>query len=254
MLRHELLQGLHEQLKPRTYLEIGVSTGRSITLSRTRTIGIDPGYNITNELLCDVYLARTTSDEFFARRDPLAHFPEPIADLVFIDGMHLAEYALRDLINVERYTTSTSVIVLDDMLPRNVGEAARGRDEGPDVRAWAGDVYKLIASIRALRPDLVCLEMNTDPTGTLVLMLPDASSTALSRAYDDLVEEYVVSDPQDVPPEILGRIRAVQPERLLEAPIWEAIRDLRTADSDRARPAVRKLLDAAKLTAAAAAG
>ena len=248
MLRHELLKGLHDRLQPRTYLEIGVSTGRSITLSRTRTIGIDPGFKITHEILCDVYLARATSDEFFARKHPLAHFPEPVVDLAFIDGMHLAEYALRDLINVERYTTATSVIVLDDMLPRNVREAARERDEGPDTKAWAGDVYKLIASIRKLRPDLVCLEMDTQPTGTLVLLLPDPSATGLVTAYDDLVEQYVVPDPQDVPAAILERGRAIDPARLLDAPIWSQLKGLRGAADDRARPAVRTMLRDAGLT------
>jgi hypothetical protein len=242
MLRHELLKNLHDLLQPRTYLEIGVSTGRSITLSRTRTIGVDPAYNIVNEILCDIYLARTTSDEFFARKHPLAHFAEPVVDLAFIDGMHLAEYALRDVINVERYALATSVIVLDDMLPRNVGEAGRSFDKSSGARAWAGDVYKLISAIRSLRPDLVCLEMDTQPTGTLVLLLPDASSDALSAAYDDLVEEYVVPDPQVVPQEILGRTRAIQPERLFEAPIWTQLRELRNVDDDRARPVVRELL------------
>ena len=48
-------------------------------------------------------------------------------DLAFIDGMHLFEYALRDFINVERFADWSSVIVFDDMLPRNVDEAARDR-------------------------------------------------------------------------------------------------------------------------------
>ena len=42
MSRHELLQGLHEKTRPRTYLEIGIRTGRSLTLSRARSIGVDP--------------------------------------------------------------------------------------------------------------------------------------------------------------------------------------------------------------------
>ena len=48
-------------------------------------------------------------------------------DLAFVDGMHLAEYALRDVLAVERFTLPTSVIVLDDMLP------AHGRDGGPQT-------------------------------------------------------------------------------------------------------------------------
>ena len=48
-------------------------------------------------------------------------------DLSFIDGMHLFEYVLRDFMNVERFSRWDTAIVLDDMLPRDVDEAARDR-------------------------------------------------------------------------------------------------------------------------------
>lgn len=236
MRRHDLLAGLHERLQPRTYLEIGVSTGLSLGLSRATSIGVDPFYSVTTELHCDLHLVRTTSDEFFARRHPLAHFPEPVIDLAFIDGMHLSEYALRDLINVERFTHPGSVIVLDDMLPRNREEAARIREY---TGAWAGDVYKLIDTVRSVRPDIVCLEVDTTPTGTVVLLCPDAGSTALATAYDDTVEAYVVPDPQDVPAEILTRNRAVDPAALLDAPVWAELRSARGLDPEAARDRAR---------------
>jgi hypothetical protein len=254
MLRHELLKHLHKLLNPRTYLEIGVSVGGSLHLSRTSTIGIDPAFRINREVLCDLYLARITSDEFFARPDPLAHFPEPVIDLAFIDGMHLSEYALRDLINVERYTTPASVIVLDDMLPRHVDEAGRGREAGARRGAWAGDVFKVISTVLALRPDVVCLEVDTKPTGTAVILLPNASSTKLSSEYDDLVEQYVVPDPQHVPDEVLNRTRAIQPEMLLDAPIWSQMQKLRELDSDKARDGMHRLLGDAELLAPIPAG
>ena len=190
MRRHELLEGLHKLVQPRTYLEIGVQTGRSLRYSRSCTIAVDPAFHLINEVLCDLHLVRATSDEFFARHRPLAHFPFPAADMAFIDGMHLAEYALRDLINVERHTLPTSVIVLDDMLPRHVDEAGRGRDAARTRgSAWAGDVYKVVATLRELRPDLVCLEVDTQPTGTVIILFPDADSTVLPAAYDELVEQ-----------------------------------------------------------------
>ena len=74
---------------------------------------------------CDLKLVRETSDEFFASVDPFAHFGGQPFDLAFIDGMHLAEYALRDFINTERHAHPASVIVLDDMLPGITVEAAR---------------------------------------------------------------------------------------------------------------------------------
>jgi len=245
--RHELLQNLHELLRPRTYLEIGVSSGASMTRSRARSIGVDPAFRVERELLCDLHLVRATSDEFFARRHPLAHFDEPVVDLAFIDGMHLAEYALRDFVNTERFTHPASVIVIDDMLPRTIGEADRDRGRPRSGPSWAGDVYKLLGPLRDLRPDLVCLEVDTLPTGTVVVLLPDATSTSLLAAYDDLVEAFVVPDPQQVPDEILGRSRAVAPEKLLAAPVWDGLRRLRELDDSQSRPEVATLLAEAGL-------
>ena len=247
MRRHDLLQSLHELLQPRSYFEIGVNFGGSMTRSRTRSIGVDPAFRVERELLCDLHLVRATSDEFFAREHPMAHFDEPVVDLAFIDGMHLAEYVLRDFVNTERYTHAASVIVIDDMLPRNVAEAGRDRSRPRSGPAWAGDVYKLVGALRDRRPDLVCLEVNTTPTGTIVVLLPDPASTALLTAYDDLVEAFVVPDPQVVPDEILSRSRALDPEKLLAAPIWDELRRLRDLEDSRARPEVAALLAGAGL-------
>ena len=75
-----------------------------------------------------MHLVRTTSDEFFNRRHPFAHLAGQPVDLAFIDGMHLSEFALRDFINTEKFCHAGSVVVFDDMLPRNVIEAGRGRE------------------------------------------------------------------------------------------------------------------------------
>ena len=140
MSRHELLEGLHEKTRPRTYLEIGIRTGRSLTLSRTRSIAVDPLFTIDKPIHCDVQMIKATSDDFFAGDDPLAHFDGIPVDLAFIDGMHLSEFALRDFINIEPYMADTGVVVFDDVLPRNGLEAARDRKTEP----WTGDVYKVV--------------------------------------------------------------------------------------------------------------
>jgi hypothetical protein len=245
--RHTLLSGLHDLLQPRTYFEIGVSTGVSLGLSRTRSIGVDPFFKVVRGLHCDLQLVRETSDEFFASDEAMGHFGGVPIDLAFIDGMHLAEYALRDFINTERHTHAASVIVLDDMLPRIPVEGARDRDLARSHGAWAGDVYKVIDALRSRRPDLVCLEIDTQPTGTAIVFLPDSSSTALTAAYDDLAQAYAVPDPQDVPDAVLRRTRAVDPERLLAAPIWDELRRLRELGDGEARPQVTELMAGAGL-------
>ncbi|HET8601060.1 MAG TPA: class I SAM-dependent methyltransferase [Segeticoccus sp.] len=228
MKRHELLAALHQILAPRTYLEVGVNNGSSLALSRVPSVAIDPAYGITKEIHTEAHLERTSSDEFFARPNPLERLPIPVLDLAFIDGMHLSEFALRDFINVERWTTPASVVVFDDMLPRNVTQAARDRHS----KAWTGDVYKVAEALRRWRPDLVVLELDTAPTGTLMVLVPDARNTVLRERYETLVTEMVTPDPQDVPREVLRRTRAVDPEQLLKAPFWEGWSRLR----DRTRP------------------
>lgn len=247
MRRHDLLRELHSLLNPRAYFEIGVREGRSLALSRTRSVAVDPFFLLDCELRCDVHLVRTSSDEFFARKHPFAHLDEPVVDLAFVDGMHLSEYALRDVLNTERFTHPGSVIVIDDMLPRSVDEAGRERRGTAERGAWAGDVYKVVPALRRHRPDLVVLEVDTFPTGTVVILVPDARSRVMQRAYDDLVEQFVVADPQVVPEETLGRTRAVDPRRLLDSGVWSDLVALRGMDHDEALARGRAAAEAAGL-------
>lgn len=219
MTRHELLRGLHEQTRPRTYLEIGIRTGRSMVLSRCRSIGVDPAFKIDNPIHCDVQLIKATSDDFFAAEEPLAHFDGMPVDLAFIDGMHLSDFALRDFINIEPYMADTGVIVLDDVLPRNGLEAARDRKTEP----WTGDVYKVVEILRRRRPDLVVLLVNTAPTGTAVIVGVDQGSTVLKDAYAEEEPYLLRTDPQTPPQEYLDRSITVEPDVLLESLVWEQL-------------------------------
>ncbi len=223
MNRHQFLTSLHRRLRPRTYLETGVNLGQSLTLSRVPSIGIDPEFSVVRELLADVHLARTTSDEFFARTSPLAHLPIPIVDLAFIDGMHLSEYALRDYLAVERFTEPTSVVVFDDMLPRSVDEAARRRH----THAWTGDVFKAAQALRDLCPDVVVIEVDTSPTGVVVVLVPNAARDGVLPGYDEWLDIAMAPDPQVVPDEVLTRSRAVKPEALLGSDGWASLIALR---------------------------
>jgi hypothetical protein len=249
--RHEFLRELHKVTKNRNYLEIGVNDGRSLRLSRVPSIAIDPEFKVVTEIRCDVHLVKATSDDFFARDNPLAHlkggrhplrnlarnrspfgyWSHPTLDLSFIDGMHLFEYALRDFINVEKHSDWSSVIVFDDMLPRSVDEAARDRH----TNAWTGDVYKMIEVLARHRPDLVAIPVDTQPTGQLVVFGADPSNNVLPSTYEKIVEEYVVPDPQKVPEAILERVAAVKPETFLGADFWGALTRARNRRVRRSR-------------------
>jgi hypothetical protein len=240
--------------RPRNYLEIGVNDGRSLTLSRAASIAIDPAFKVNTQINCDVKLVKATSDDFFAREDPLHHlrsgrnpfraltrkdplsyFRDPILELSFIDGMHLFEFALRDFINVEKHARWSSVIVFDDMLPRDVDEAARDRH----TNAWTGDVYKMIEVLRRYRPDLVAVPVDTEPTGVLVVFGADPRNTVLKDRYDEITAEFVVRDPQVVPDSIISRGSAVDPAKFLAASFW---RDLVRARNLNRGPAAFRTL------------
>ncbi|MDQ2965775.1 MAG: class I SAM-dependent methyltransferase [Chloroflexota bacterium] len=237
MTGYEVLRRLHALARPRNYLEIGVNQGRSLALSRVPSIGVDPSFEITRELRCDLHLVKATSDDFFARADPINHlrsgrnplrnlrrgrppfghyFGKTSVDLAYIDGMHQVEFALRDFMNIERLAHWASVIVFDDVLPRNVDEAARDRH----TIDWAGDIYKIIDVLRTYRPDLTAVALDTHPTGVLVVLGADSSNRVLADNYDRIVEEIVVPDPQTVPASILARHDAVAPEAFLGARFW----------------------------------
>jgi hypothetical protein len=229
----DFLRGLHDALQPSTYLEIGIRNGVSLSLSRCRSVGIDPAYNLTAEIDGDIALFRTISDEYFSRPDPMAPFGGRPIELAFIDGLHLFEFALRDFIYVERHASTGSVVIFDDVFPRTVDEAARDRH----TKSWTVDVFKVLAVLERHRPDLVCLRVGTQPTGLVLVAGLDPSSKVLSEQYDQIVEQYVTGDPQQVPEEILDRVGVQAPERVLAAPLWQVVREAR--ESGRSKEALR---------------
>jgi hypothetical protein len=219
----EFLDGLHNVVRPSTYLEIGIRNGDSLARSRARSIGIDPAFSIRTELDLSVALFRTTSDEYFQRPDPLRPFDGAPVDMAFIDGLHLAEYAFRDFVNVERHSAWTGVVVFDDMFPRRPEEAARRRF----TQAWTGDVYKVHAVLRSSRPDLVLLPVGTQPTGLLLVLALDPARPMDEDSFNAVQAGFVAPDPQDVPADVLSRVGVLAPDALLESPLWTVLADLK---------------------------
>lgn len=221
------LRSVHELISPETYLEIGVNDGSSMSQARCRCVGVDPAYAVNKELNCTVSLFRTTSDEYFSRPDPLGPTDGIPFDFAFIDGLHIFEFALRDFINTERYCSPKSVVILDDILPRDVDEAARLRH----TNAWTGDVYPLIEVFARYRPELTVVPIGTTPTGMLLVLGVDPRNTVLSDNYDAIMAEFRNPDPQPVPSDLMDRLSVVAPERALRAAFWKVLVDARRDES-----------------------
>jgi hypothetical protein len=187
-----VLARIHRYLRPRSYLEIGVSRGDSLAnvLAETRVLGIDPAPNLARPPPANVRIYRETSDDFFAKHDPRAELGGAAVELAFIDGMHHFEYALRDFINVERACAPGSVILIHDCYPLDERTARREQITG----FWSGDIWRLMLLLRTLRPDLTVRTIATPPTGLGIVLRPDPASRLLADRLEELVAEYLARD------------------------------------------------------------
>ena len=137
------LKIIHRELLPGNYVEIGCRQGRSLSLATCQSIAIDPDFEITFQLEAPTRIFRMTSDQFFSRYDLKQLLCGPV-DLAFIDGMHKAEFALRDFLNLEKSGHAGTVILLDDVLPDKIEllhvdatiRELPGMEDVPLVEAW----------------------------------------------------------------------------------------------------------------------
>lgn len=186
----DVLRRLHELLQPRSYLEIGVETGATLSLAQRaeRAIGVDPDRSkLRSELVPpNARVFHETSDAFFATHTPAQLLGEARLELAFIDGMHWFEYALRDFINVEAWSRPDGTIVLHDCLPVFPLTASRERRS----KFWVGDVWKVVSILRELRPELRIKLIATAPSGLCVVRGLDPKSTVLASALDDVLARY----------------------------------------------------------------
>jgi hypothetical protein len=185
----ELLDKIHQHLLPRTYVEIGVSTGRSLTLALPGTVcvGIDPEPRVAYPLARGTRVFAEASDDFFARHDLTALFGGLPLDLAFIDGMHHFEFALRDFVNLERASNPSTTLLIHDCLP--VDDLTAARDRTTDF--WSGDIWRLILLLRRWRPDLNVTVIDWAPTGVGLVRGLDPTSTVLADHYDEIVDHYL---------------------------------------------------------------
>ena len=186
---YDAMDLIHQHLVPRTYVEIGVSTGRTLALALpgTTCIGIDPSPRLARPPGTGKRVVAQTSDEFFASNDLHTVLGGAPLDLAFIDGMHLFEFALRDFINLERASHPETTVLIHDCLPESEEGASRERT----TVLWSGDIWRLIVLLREWRPDLEVSVVDWAPTGLGVVRGIDPRSTVLADHYDEIVEQYL---------------------------------------------------------------
>jgi hypothetical protein len=204
---YDVLRRIHEHLRPRTYLEIGVEAGRSLALALpgTRAIGIDPEPQLAAPPAPGVTVHAMTSEAFFARHDVRAELGGAPIDLAFIDGMHTFESALRDFIEIEKHCTPRSTILFHDGYPLDRTTADRERR----TKFWSGDIWRLVLALRKYRPDLSVHTVTTAPTGLGLVRRLDPGSRVLEERFREIEREFLALDYSVLDADKRGMLAAV---------------------------------------------
>ncbi len=188
----EVLADIHRHLKPRTYLEIGVASGKTIALAdrATLAIGVDPAPEIDQRLGANVRIFTLKSDDFFAQHDVPKEFGGGPVDLAFIDGMHHFEFALRDFVAIERCCSPQSTVLVHDCYPLDLRTAARERT----TQFWSGDIWRLVLALKKYRRDLAIHTIAAPPTGLALIRRLDPGSRVLAARLDEIAAEFLATD------------------------------------------------------------
>lgn len=130
--RTSLINYLIEDRRYKSYLEIGVQhpSNNYDRIICEKKKGVDPAARapVTHPM---------TSDDFFKTNTDFY-------DIIFIDGLHLAEQTIKDVDNGLRCLNKNGAIVIHDCMPKKKLHAQRNRES----RAWNGDVWKAAMYIR----------------------------------------------------------------------------------------------------------
>jgi len=182
------LENFHLELRPPTYLEIGVSDGQSIALAKppTRAIGVDPSPAIVCPFQAETHIYCETSDDFFAHPDLRRRLYDHPVKLAFIDGVHDFSQVLRNFIRVEAVCGPDSVILVHDTVPAD--EITQRAD---CQRAFhTGDVWKIVPCLKHFRPDLNVWTVATPWSGLTVVTGIDPKSSTLKDNYDEAIARF----------------------------------------------------------------
>lgn len=154
--------------KGKNYLEIGVAQGDTFKgVHAERKTGVDPAFDFDIKPWQEKpghFLFDTTSDIFFENyKDICVKIYREAAnlDLIYIDGLHTYEQALRDFLNSQQFTGPQTLWVFDDTIPCDPWSAIPDMLRSLEWRErfgvpgapWHGDVYKCVLTLHDFYPE-----------------------------------------------------------------------------------------------------
>lgn len=149
-MRYDIINFIAKKTKANYYLEIGVRNpdDNYNRINIKNKFSVDPGV----EFEADTIDFKITSDDFFASLDKgsLRISAEIRFDIIFIDGLHLAEQVDRDILNASKYLSENGFIILHDCSPPTEHHARETYqfDSGPAEGFWNGTTWKAYLKAR----------------------------------------------------------------------------------------------------------
>ncbi|WP_310992284.1 class I SAM-dependent methyltransferase [Aequorivita marina] len=148
--RTEIISFLLEMIDGVNYLEIGVRNPNDNfnKIKSKNKYSVDPGVEFRNNPVD----FKITSDEFFRElKINTPHFPFDIKfDVIFIDGLHLADQVERDIFNAMDFISQKGFVVVHDCNPPTEFHAREsfGFKNSPARGFWNGTTWKAFYKIR----------------------------------------------------------------------------------------------------------
>lgn len=151
MERFDLINHLIKVNGYKSFLEIGTQAKINFTsVEIERKVCVDPDPNAGAD-------HQIPSDEFFKANTE--NF-----DIVFVDGLHHADFAYRDIINSLKILNPGGCVVVHDVIPFSYEAQVIPLDKASSLGtvAWNGDVWKSWIKLRTERNDLSMKCVNED--------------------------------------------------------------------------------------------
>lgn len=170
MHRSTVINSIINHIKAIKYLEIGIDSGNNFNLVVCENkIGVDPNLNAP----CSFHM---TSDDFFEQN-------KDRFDVIFIDGLHHADFVERDILNSLSVLNNGGYIICHDMNPTNETMQRLPRE----VSYWMGDCWKAWVKLRSTIDNLSMYVIDTDcGCGIITKGKQDLINIDCDITYDNL--------------------------------------------------------------------
>lgn len=177
--KDEIINGLISKNNFKKYLEIGVNNGDNFyKINCPHKISVDPVQNgATTHVM--------TSDKFFEDERFQTTF-----DLIFIDGLHVADQCYRDMVNSINHLNDNGFIICHDMNPVTKIMTRPLSEFHDDGIPWTGDVYKAFVKFRQNYTQFnSCLLYDCDYGLGVIMKTPTSVSVNIECDADNLTFE-----------------------------------------------------------------